>query len=107
MKLNKFGLFVKFIVKDGELETMVNILLDAAKSMETIEDCEIYHVSISAEEENCVFVYEVWKDENAHKASLSLEVTQSLIKRAKPIIAGIERISTMISKGGKVNSSIA
>ncbi|SIE39280.1 Uncharacterised protein [Mycobacteroides abscessus subsp. abscessus] len=43
----------------------------------------------------------MWSDEAAHQNSLSLESTKTLIKRAKPIIAGMERISTMEARGGK------
>lgn len=79
---------------------MVNILLEAAESMETLDECEIYLVNI-ADEPNSVYVYEVWTDESSHQASLSLEVTQKLISQAKPIITGMERISTLKTKGGK------
>lgn len=99
--MNKFGLFGKFSVKEGERDTLVDILLEASDSMKNLDDCELYHVHISEDEPNSVFVYEVWSDENAHQASLTLESTQDLIKRAKPIITGMERISTLRTKGGK------
>jgi len=99
--MNKFGLFGKFSVKEGERDTLVDILLDASDSMKNLDECELYHVHISEDEPNSVFVYEVWSDENAHQASLTLESTQDLIKRAKPIITGMERISTLKTKGGK------
>jgi len=99
--MNKFSLFGKFIVQEGKRDTMVNILLEAAELMKNLDECEIYLVNISENEPNCVYVYEVWSNENAHQASLTLEVTQTLIKRAKPIITGIERISTLQTRGGK------
>ncbi|MFX3673587.1 MAG: putative quinol monooxygenase [Paenisporosarcina sp.] len=99
--MNKFGLFGKFLVKEGERETMVDILLEAADSMKNLDECEVYLVHVSEEEPNSVFVYEVWSNENAHQASLTLESTQTLIKRAKPIITGMERIGTLKTRGGK------
>ncbi|WP_221563206.1 putative quinol monooxygenase [Alkalihalobacillus sp. TS-13] len=99
--MSKFGLFGKFTVKEGLRNTLVDILLEAAESMQNLEECEIYLVNISDDEPNSVFVYEVWSNENAHKASLSLEATQTLIRRAKPIITGMERISTLKPMGGK------
>lgn len=69
--------------------------------MKKLDECEIYLVNTSENEPNSVYVYEVWSNENAHKASLQLEVTQTLIKRAKPIITGVERISTLKTRGGK------
>nr|WP_233711569.1 putative quinol monooxygenase [Lederbergia citrisecunda] len=94
-------MFNKLVAKEGEQETLVNILLEAADSMRNLEDCEIYLVNISPEDPNSVFVYEVWSDESAHQASLSLEAAQTLIQKAKPIIAGMERIVTLSPKGGK------
>ncbi|MBS4201054.1 antibiotic biosynthesis monooxygenase [Bacillus sp. FJAT-49732] len=99
--MGKYALFNKLVAKEGEQETLVNILLEAADSMRNLEDCEIYLVNISPEDPNSVFVYEVWSDESAHQASLSLEAAQTLIQKAKPIIAGMERIVTLSPKGGK------
>lgn len=99
--MNKYGLFGKFLVREDERDTMVNILLEAAESMEGLDDCEVYLVHTSDDEPNAVFVYEVWRSESAHQASLTLESTQNLIKRAKPIMTGMERIGTLHTRGGK------
>ncbi|MBS4218535.1 antibiotic biosynthesis monooxygenase [Bacillus sp. FJAT-49711] len=99
--MSKFALFGKLSAKDGQRDVLVNILLQAADSMRQLEDCEMYLVNISPEDPNSVFVYEVWIDESAHQASLSLEAAQALIQQAKPIIAGMERIATLSPKGGK------
>ncbi|OCA90374.1 antibiotic biosynthesis monooxygenase [Bacillus sp. FJAT-27225] len=103
--MSKFSLFNKFMVQEGEKEKMVDILLEAGESMKNLDECEIYLVNISENEPSSVYVYEVWANEDAHQASLSLEATQTLISRAKPIITGMERISTLITKGGKGISS--
>ncbi|MEZ2719047.1 putative quinol monooxygenase [Niallia circulans] len=105
--MDKFSLFGKFMVREGERDTMVNILLEAAESMKNLDDCEMYLVNISESEPNSVYVYEVWSNENAHQASLTLEATQTLIRQAKPIITGMDRISTLKTKGGKGISSIS
>jgi quinol monooxygenase YgiN len=99
--MEKFGLYGKFSVKEGEQNTLVNILLEAAESMQNLKDCEIYIVSTSESEPSAVYVFEVWSDQQAHEASLQLEVTQKLIAQAKPIITGMERINTFIPLGGK------
>jgi quinol monooxygenase YgiN len=103
--MSKFSLFGKFIIQEGERDTMVDLLLEAADSMKNLDECEIYLVNISESEPNAVYVYEVWSNENAHQASLTLETTQTLIRRAKPIIAGMERVSTLEAMGGKGISS--
>jgi len=82
-------------------ENLVEILLEAAKSMVQLEDCEIYLVNIVEKELNAVYAYEVWSNEKAHQNSLVLETTQTLINRAKAIITGAEKMGTFITKGGK------
>ncbi|GAB2571525.1 putative quinol monooxygenase [Gracilibacillus alcaliphilus] len=103
--MNKFGLFGKFTTKEADRDRLVAILLEAAESMKDLEECEVYIVSASEDEPNAVYVYEVWADESTHQASLTLESTQTLIKHAKPIITGMERICTLEPKGGKGISS--
>lgn len=105
--MGKFSLFGKFTVQEGERETMVSILLEAAESMKNLDECEVYLVNISESDPNSVYIYEVWSNENAHQASLTLEATQTLIRQAKPIITGMDRISTLKTKGGKGISSIS
>lgn len=99
--MSKFSLFNKFLVQDGKRGTMVEILLEAAESMKTLDECEIYLVNISEDEPNSVYVYEVWSNENAHQNSLTLEAAQALISKAKEIITGVEKISTLQAMGGK------
>ncbi|AJD90323.1 hypothetical protein JMA_10060 [Jeotgalibacillus malaysiensis] len=99
--MSKFSLFGKFTVQEGKRDLLADILLEAAESMKSLHDCELYLVSVSENEPDTVYVYETWENEQAHQHSLSLEATQTLISRAKPIITGMERISTLQTIGGK------
>lgn len=98
--MDKFSLFGKFTVEEENRDTLVDILVEAAESLEDLDECEAYIVHTAEGEPDAVYVYEVWKDEQAHQNSLTLESTQTLIKRARPIITGMERISTLTTKGG-------
>ncbi|MBM7578072.1 putative quinol monooxygenase [Jeotgalibacillus terrae] len=99
--MSKFSLFGKFTVEEENRDLLTDILLEAAESMRDFEACEVYIVSVSESEADTVYVYETWRDEDAHQASLSLEATQRLISRAKPIITGMERIQSLKTLGGK------
>ncbi|MDQ0974569.1 quinol monooxygenase YgiN [Neobacillus niacini] len=99
--MEKFGIYGKLIAKEGEREQLAAILLEAAESLQNHADCELYLVSVAPEDPNAVYVYEVWSSESAHQGSLTLESTRTLIQRAKPFLAGMERISTLVPKGGK------
>ena len=84
--MEKFGIYGKLIAREGEREQLATILLEAAAAMQTLEDCELYLVSVAPEDPNSVYVYEVWTSETAHQNSLTLESTQTLIGRARPIL---------------------
>ena len=58
--MSKFSLLNKFSVQEGKTEEMVEILLEAARSMGDIDECEIYLVNLAENEPNAVYVYEVW-----------------------------------------------
>lgn len=105
--MKKFGLFNKLTAIEGKRDNLANILLEAAKAMEQLDDCDLYVVSLDNESSDSIYVYEVWTDENAHQASLSLEVFQTFIHNAKPIIAGMEKIKTLSPVGGKGISTIS
>lgn len=99
--MEKFGIYGKLLAKEGERKQLEAILLEAAESLKSLDECELYLVSVAPEDPNAVYVYEVWSSEIAHQGSLTLESTQTLIQRAKPILAGMERISTLVPRGGK------
>lgn len=99
--MGKFGLYGKFQVNKNDRDDLSSILLEAAEAMGHVDGCEVYQISVSHEEPQAVYVYEVWQDEAAHQASLALDVTQTLIRRAKPLITGMERINTLQTLGGK------
>lgn len=93
--MNYYGLFGKLTAVTGKREELLHILLEAAQSMQHVSGCLVYAVHTADEYPNDVIVYEVWQDEAAHQESLSLDVTQTLIRKAKPIIAGMERMHTL------------
>lgn len=99
--LSKFGLYNKFTAVEGKRDALAEMLLEAAKSMEELDDCELYVVSLDDDKKDSIYVYEVWSGENAHRASLSMEASQTLIQKAKPIIAGVEKMNTSSPIGGK------
>lgn len=99
--MDKFGLYGKFTAKPENRDMLAAILMEAASSMEAVEGCELYTINLSDTELDSVYVYEVWTDKDAHEASLSLEAVQSLILQAKPLITGMERISTFKQVWGK------
>lgn len=94
-----YGLIGKLSAVPGERETLLAILLEAAAAMEREPTCTAYRVNVSLDDESIV-VYEVWESIEAHQQSLSLETTQTLIGKARPILANIERLAVFEPRNG-------
>jgi quinol monooxygenase YgiN len=88
--MHKLGMYVKFTAKSGQRDALVNMLLDAAASAQSVKECELYIVNVSDTEPDIVWVTEVWSNSEAHAASLTQEETKASIQRAMPLIAGVE-----------------
>lgn len=99
--MQKYAINVKFITQDEKRDELLNYLLEAAGGMENLETCNCYIVGINEEEKNAVYVYEVWESKAAHQASLTIPASQELIKKAKPMIVGMESYPELSIVGGK------
>lgn len=104
MKKNYHHVEGKLLAQPGQGEVLLQILLEAARGMEAVEDCFCYLVGTRAEEPDAVYVIEVWKDAAAHQASLALPVFQALIARARPLLAGMEDVPSLVIHGGRAKA---
>jgi len=95
-----YGLWTKFTTQAGEGQRLVDLLLEAAASLEYVTDCLQYVVS-TTEEADTVMVREIWMDQAAHAASLQLPATRQLIEQARPILLQVERMFEDQPRGGK------
>ena len=83
-----YGLFGKFIAVEGERDNLASILLEASILLKENADC-IHYVVGKSEDENDVWVSEVWNSKEAHDNSLSHENIRSLIMTGRPLIHGM------------------
>jgi quinol monooxygenase YgiN len=84
-----YGLMGKFTAQPGERETLLGHLQQAARDLQDFDACLVYIVSRATDDEDGIWVTEVWRSQDDHRASLDLEATQALIAIARPLIAGI------------------
>lgn len=89
------------VAKEGHVEELKGYLFEAAEKMKEVETCFYYVVGVNEEYPNHVFVLEVWQDEEAHAASLQLDVFKDLINKARPIIERIDDYPDITLLGGK------
>lgn len=86
---------------EGKFEELKGYLFEAAEKMKEVETCYCYVVGENADYPNHVFILEIWQDEEAHQASLQMEVFQELISKARPIIKDMKDYPDATLLGGK------
>lgn len=96
--LSKSG---KLIAIAGQGPALLDIMMQAAKSMQDVDGCLCYLVGTSPAEPDTVHVLEVWRSAEAHQASLELASVRSLIAQARPILADMHSQPDIIIHGGK------
>ena len=76
--MSAYGCYVKFTAQPGQRDTLVEHLLSAAAFVEKIAGCELYIINISPTEPESVWVTEVWRSQEEHDASLTVEGFQAI-----------------------------
>jgi quinol monooxygenase YgiN len=87
-----YGLIGKMTTVPGQRDAFIEILLAGVADM---PGCLSYVVATDPEDENSLWITEVWDSQASHEASLSLPSVQAAIAKGKPLIAGFgERVIT-------------
>lgn len=96
-----FGIIGKLLAVDGKREELIQLLLDGSINM---PGCLSYVVAEDIQDENTIWITEVWLDQESHQASLTLPSVQETIEKGRPLIAGFgERFETRPSRGHRIN----
>jgi quinol monooxygenase YgiN len=80
-----FGLIGSLRAAPGQRDALIAILLDGTAGM---PGCLSYIVARDAEDDDLLWITEVWDAEASHQASLSRPQVQAAIAKARPILAG-------------------
>lgn len=86
----KFGMQAVLTAATGKGGELADVMLQASRTVSTLEGCELYVVQQSLTDESKILITEVWESKEAHQASLTNEKVRELIGKAKPIIVGME-----------------
>jgi quinol monooxygenase YgiN len=98
--MNKFAMYGKLTAHLGKRDALVQILLEVAELLERSEDCALYIVNVADDDLVTVWVTELWRDAEAHAASLKNEGILALVQRGRALIANAEPIK-LCPVGGK------
>jgi quinol monooxygenase YgiN len=82
-----YGYFGTMRTTPGDRDKVVEILVEAADSLRGA-GCSVYSVSVSPDDPDLIWVYEVWDSKESHDASLQLPETRAAIGRAMPMLTG-------------------
>jgi quinol monooxygenase YgiN len=93
-------MYAKIVAKTGQRETVVEHLLEAAHLLAAFPGCLLYVVNVSPSEPGSIYVFEAWRSEADHNASLKLDSVEAVIARTKPLVASFEGMR-LVPVGGK------
>jgi quinol monooxygenase YgiN len=72
----------------------------ATRELQDVDGCELYVVSQDRDDLDTIWVFEAWRDETAHRASLDMPAVRGVIERGLPLIA--ERDGAKLEPVGNV-----
>ena len=78
-----YGLIGKIVAVEGRREELAEILLEGAGGM---PGCMSYVVALDTEDEDALWVTEVWETEARHRESLARPSVQEAIGKGRPLI---------------------
>ena len=88
-----YGIIGKLVAKPGERDELIEVLLEGTRNM---PGCLAYVVARDANDEDSIWVTEVWEDRDSHRSSMDLPQVQDAMKRGRPLIEGFgERFETI------------
>lgn len=82
-----YGLHGKMVAKPGKREAVVEILRRDLDDLRTF-GCRLYVVSLDVEQEDTIWVTEVWDNAEGHTASLQSPRVRATIAEAMPLLTG-------------------
>lgn len=83
----RYGISGSMGTKPGQRDAVVALLLRDVEELKAI-GCDLYVVSVSDDKPDTIFITEVWKSAQAHKASLQLPSVKAAIAEAMPMLSG-------------------
>jgi quinol monooxygenase YgiN len=77
----------KLIARNGKRDDLIAILKQAAVLVGKLPECHLYVVCEDLANDTHVWVFETWRDKQAHDDSLGDETVRALISNARPLLA--------------------
>ncbi len=95
-----YGLHGKMKAQPGQRDALLELMLNGTDTANPMPGCYLYIISRADDDPDGLWITEVWRDQAAHRASLTLESVQTMIAQARPLIAGFADRSEFTPLGG-------
>lgn len=79
-----YGLIGKITAVSGKRDELIDILIEGVSGM---PGCLSYVVSRDPQDDDAIWITEVWDNKASHEASLQLDSVRRAIERGRPLIA--------------------
>jgi quinol monooxygenase YgiN len=102
--MSRVGYYVKFTARAGQRDALVERLLRAAELAGSAPGCELYIVNTALAEADVVWVTEVWRSAEDHRASLeglATEEGRAMLAETLALLAGPPERTDVLPVGGK------
>ena len=99
--MSRYGLYGKMTAHPGQREALLDLLLQSAALVSEAQGCEVWTVNVAPDDPDSILIYEAWRSEADHDASLTMPEIRATIERARPLIAAMEgtRLTPLAGKG--------
>ena len=84
--MSKYGYNGKLVAKEGQGNQLAELLLQASKLVTEDHGCHLYLVCQDANNDNIIWITEIWDTKEAHDASLKDDKVRQIIGQAMPIL---------------------
>jgi len=82
-----YGYVGSMRTRDGQRDAVIEILLSGTEGL-SAAGCQVYAVCTAADDDNVIWVTEIWDSAERHAASLELPETRAAIGQAMPMLTG-------------------
>ena len=92
-----YGLIGQITAVENKRDELIELLLQGTQNM---PGCLSYVIAKDSQDDNAIWVTEVWDSQESHAASLSLPAVQQAIAQGKPLISGFSQRHETVPAGG-------
>ena len=96
-----YALLNKLTAKPGQRSSVADILIESGKLFDDNPGCYLYLVSESAEDQNAIWVVDLWSTKEAHEEALKNPELRPYVEKSLPLLEGMPEQIEIRPLGGK------